>query len=103
MTDFILDIENSLLDLNYQSLATATLSLENQESNIIEIQATFLDSINNIEIERYNYYDLTVSNSIYGQLPNEIPITIITGNLDVSRIDNLDVYLATIPIDGGSP
>jgi hypothetical protein len=101
MTDFIIDIERSSLDLNDSSLAT--LSIENSESNTIEIQATFLDSINNIDIERYNYYDLTVSNSIYGQLPNEIPMTIITGNLDVSRIDNLDTYLATIPIDGGSP
>jgi hypothetical protein len=81
----------------------STLTIENSENNIIEIQTTFLDSADNLLIERYNYYDLTVSNSIYGQLPNEIPMTIITGNLDVSRINNLDQYLSTIPIDGGSP
>jgi hypothetical protein len=101
MTDFILDIESGSLSLNDYSLAI--LTIESSESNTIEIQATFLDSINNIDIERYNYYDLTVSNSIYGQLPNEIPMTVITGNLDVSRIENLDLYLSTIPIDGGSP
>ena len=101
MTDFMLDIESGLLSINGST--STTLIIENSEANTIEIQATFLDSINNLEIERYNYYDLTVSNSIYGQLPNEIPITIITGNLDVSRIDNLDLYLSTIPIDGGSP
>ena len=101
MTDFMLDVETSLLRVNGST--STTLIIENSESNTIEIQATFLDSIDNLEIERYNYYDLTVSNSIYGQLPNEIPITIITGNLDVSRIDNLDLYLSTIPIDGGSP
>lgn len=101
MTDFLIDIESGSLELNDSSLAI--LSIENSESNTIEIQATFLDTINNIDIERYNYYDLTVSNSIYGQLPDEIPMTIITGNLDVSRINNLDTYLTTIPIDGGSP
>jgi hypothetical protein len=101
MTDFMLDVETSLLRVNGST--STTLIIENSESNTIEIQATFLDSINNLEIERYNYYDLTVSNSIYGQLPNEIPMTIITGNLDVTRIENLDLYLSTIPIDGGSP
>jgi hypothetical protein len=101
MTDFMIDIESG--SLNIQDYSLSTLTIENSENSIIEIQATFLDSTNNLLIERYNYYDLTVSNSIYGQLPNEIPITIITGNLDVSRIDNLDEYLSTIPIDGGSP
>lgn len=101
MTDFILDIESESLNINNNSLLI--LNVESPESNTIEIQATFLDSINNIEIERYNYYDLTVSNSLYGQLPSEIPMTVITGNLDVSRIENLDIYLSTIPIDGGSP
>lgn len=102
MSEFILDIETTdSLSINNNTITS--LTIENSENNIIEIQATFLDSINNIDIERYNYYDLTVSNSLYGQLPDEIPITIITGNLDVSRIDNLDIYLATIPIDGGSP
>lgn len=101
MTDFILDIESGTLNIQDHSLST--LTIENSENNIIEIQTTFLDSADNLLIERYNYYDLTVSNSIYGQLPNEIPMTIITGNLDVSRINNLDQYLSTIPIDGGSP
>lgn len=102
MNNFTLDIESDSVELN-KNVSYITLEQNISTNNIIEIQATFLDAVNNIDIERYNYYDLTVSNSIYGQLPDEIPMTIITGNLDVSRIDNLDTYLTTIPIDGGSP
>jgi hypothetical protein len=102
MSDFVVDIDTNSTDTTYKSPIT-TLLIESTENNILEIEATFLDNVNNIEIERYNYYDLTVSNTFYGQLPDQIPITIITGNLDVNRIDNLDLYLSTIPIDGGSP
>jgi hypothetical protein len=40
---------------------------------------------------------------VYANLPDEIPISIISGNLPVNRVDGLDEYLATIPVDGGTP
>ena len=40
-----------------------------------------------------------------GDLPDNIPMSKISGNLDVSRIDNLDDYLLNFnyELDGGSP
>jgi hypothetical protein len=88
-TTHILDIENTILD--------------NVSEHILVIESLILDSINNIDIFRYNDFDLTLTNTTYADLPDFIPIDIITGNLHVSRIDGLDDYLNTIPIDGGTP
>ena len=40
-----------------------------------------------------------------GDLPDNIPMSKISGNLDVSRIDNLDDYLLNFnyELDGGTP
>ena len=40
-----------------------------------------------------------------GDLPDNIPMSKISGNLDVSRIDNLDDYLLNFNyvLDGGTP
>ena len=40
-----------------------------------------------------------------GDLPDNIPMSKISGNLDVSRIDNLDDYLLNFnyEFDGGTP
>lgn len=113
MTDFFTNIEPSqsnILDIEISSLATtlsnisyASIDTTFNNNCIIELETTFLNDVNNIFIERSSDYNLTLTNTVYANLPDEIPMSIIVGNLDVSRIDNLDVYLSTIPIDGGSP
>lgn len=51
-------------------------------------------------VEPCQYIPITI-----GDLPDDIPMSKISGNLDVSRIDNLDDYLLNFnyELDGGSP
>lgn len=66
--------------------------------NIIEIETSFVDNLNNIEIERYETFNLEIVNTekiLASDLPDDIPISKIVGNLHVSRIDGLDEYLST--------
>lgn len=86
MSDFIVEIETA--------------------QNTIDIETSFLDTINNIEIERYETFELQIINTekiLASDLPDDIPMSKIVGNLHVSRIDGLDDYLSTIDVDGGTP
>jgi hypothetical protein len=86
MSDFIVEIETA--------------------QNTIDIETSFLDTINNIEIERYETFELQIINTekiLASDLPDNIPMSKIVGNLHVSRIDGLDDYLSTIDVDGGTP
>lgn len=80
--------------------------VENNESNIISIETSFLDNIDTIEIERSlapSVNILSASTIInVSDLP-DIPFSKITGNLDVSRISNLDAYLNSYTFDCGTP
>lgn len=65
--------------------------------NIIEIETSFVDNLNNIEIERYETFNLEIVNTekiLASDLPDNIPMSKIIGNLHVSRIDGLDEYLS---------
>ena len=77
-----------------------------QETNLLEIETSYSESFNNIEIERYETFNIDIINTeklLASDLPDDIPMSKIIGNLDVSRIDNLDDYLSEIDVDGGSP
>jgi hypothetical protein len=77
-----------------------------QETNLLEIETSYLDSFDNIEIERYETFNIDIINTeklLASDLPDDIPMSKIVGNLHVSRIDNLDDYLSEIDVDGGSP
>jgi hypothetical protein len=97
--------ENILSIQNNSSTATNNnLFVESSNNNyILELKASSIIDINNITIEKYNDYELILTNTVYANLPDEIPMSIISGNLNVSRIEGLDDYLTTIPIDGGTP
>ena len=59
-----------------------------------------------IEVERYETFNIDIINTeklLASDLPDDIPMSKIIGNLHVSRIDNLDYYLSEIDVDGGSP
>lgn len=82
------------------------VELTDPQTNILTIETSFVEDLDNITIEVFDTYNLEVINTekiLVSDLPDNIPMSMITGNLDVSRIDNLDEYLSDIPIDGGSP
>lgn len=83
-----------------------TIELLDAQKNIIEVETSYVNTINNIIIEIFDTYNLEIVNTqqiLASDLPDNIPMDSIVGNLDVSRIDNLDEYLSLIPVDGGSP
>lgn len=73
----------------------------------LEIETSFGSIVNNIEIEKYDQHDLNIINNsdtiLVSDLPDNIPMSKIIGNLDVTRIDNLDTYLDSYAFDCGSP
>jgi hypothetical protein len=75
-------------------------------TNILEVETSFGTIVNNIEIELFDTFNLEIVNTekiLAGDLPDNIPMSKIVGNLDVARIDGLDVYLDNYEFDCGSP
>jgi hypothetical protein len=83
-----------------------TVVVENTLPNIISIETSFLETVGVVEIERFASPSVNIlSRSAIigvGDLP-DIPFSKIIGNLDVSRIDNLDDYLDEYSFDCGTP
>jgi hypothetical protein len=74
--------------------------------NYIEVETSFLNYTNNIEIERYETFNLELINTekiLASDLPDDIPMSKIVGNLDVARIEGLDDYLDNYEFDCGTP
>lgn len=100
---YLLDIISGNIGVNQQTTQGLILDIIENNNYILTLESEIIDHLNNLEIIKYNDYDLTITNTVYANLPDSIPMNIITGNLHVSRIEDLDNYLTTIPIDGGSP
>lgn len=82
------------------------LELTDPQTNILTIETSFIEDFNDVIIEVFDTHNLEIVNTekiLVSDLPNNIPMDMIIGNLDVSRISNLDEYLSEIPVDGGSP
>ena len=82
------------------------VEIADTETNIVEIETSYIDNINNIEIERYEIYNVDVINTeriLLSDLPDSYPMNKIIGDLSVYRIsglsDNLDFY----EFDCGTP
>ena len=76
------------------------------ETNIVEIETSYIDNINNIEIERYEIYNVDVINTekiLLSDLPDNYPMNKIIGDLSVYRISGLSNYLNTYNFDCGTP
>ena len=74
--------------------------------NILEVETSFVDVVSNIEIERFDNINLQIVNTekvLASDLPDDIPMSKIVGNLNVSRIEGLDDYLDSYEFDCGSP
>jgi len=72
----------------------------------IDIETSVLTDINNIEIEKYDTYNLEIVNTekiLASDLPDDIPMSKIIGNLLVARIEGLEDYLDSYEFDCGTP
>jgi hypothetical protein len=75
-------------------------------TNILEVETSFGSIVNNIEIELFDTFNLEIVNTekvLASDLPDNIPMSKIIGNLDVARISGLDDYLDNYDFDCGSP
>lgn len=82
------------------------LEILDPQTSIIEIETNFIDNINNIEIERSESFNIELINTekiLASDLPDNIPMHKIVGDLDVARISGLDSYLNNYAFDCGSP
>lgn len=72
--------------------------------NKIEIETSFLDTVTDtIEIERYDTVNLEIVNTervLASDLPDDIPMSKIVGNLHYSRIDELGLFVQNIVSSG---
>jgi hypothetical protein len=83
-----------------------TIELTDPQINILTIETSFVNDLDDVVIEVFDTHNIEIVNTekiLVSDLPDNIPMSMIVGNLDVSRIDNLDDYLSELPIDGGSP
>lgn len=79
------------------------LEITDPQTQILEIETSYIDCCNNLEIERYENFNLEIVNTekiLVSDLPDNIPMSKISGNLHYSRIDDLDEYLDAYLADG---
>jgi hypothetical protein len=82
------------------------IELIEPQTTIIQLETSYTSELGDVEVTLYDNYNLEIVNTekiLANDLPDNIPMSKIIGNLDVSRIDNLDLYLSTIDVDGGTP
>lgn len=82
-----------------------TLEILEPSVNILEVETSFGTIVNNIEIERFGDFNIEIINTekiLVGDLP-DIPMSKITGNFEVARIEGLDDYLDNYEFDCGTP
>jgi len=72
--------------------------------NIVQIETSFLETVTDtIEIERYDTVNLEIVNTeriLASDLPDDIPMSKIVGNLHYTRIDDLDTYINSFVASG---
>lgn len=82
------------------------LEIIDPQINLLEIETAFVDIVNNIEIERSESFNIELINTdkiLPTDLPDNIPISKIIGDLHVSRILELSDYLDQYSFDCGTP
>jgi hypothetical protein len=82
------------------------LEILDPQIHLIEVETSFVDNLNNIEIERSESFNIELINTekiLASDLPDNIPMSKIVGNLDVARISGLSEYLDEYEFDCGTP
>jgi len=72
------------------------------QANVLEIETTYLDIVNNLEIERSDSFNIEIVNTekvLASDLPDDIPAT----KIKKTGIDGLDYYLNHYEFDCGTP
>jgi hypothetical protein len=73
---------------------------------LLEVETSFVENLNNIEIERSESFNIDLINTekiLASDLPDNIPMSKIVGDLHVSRILGLSDYLNEYEFDCGTP
>jgi hypothetical protein len=68
----------------------------------LDVSTSFIENINNLEIERYDSFNIEIVNTekiLWSDLPDNIPMSKISGNLSYTRIDGLGQYISGILIN----
>lgn len=71
--------------------------------NYLDVSTSFIENINNIEIERSENYNLEIINTekiLWSDLPDNIPMSKISGNLHYSRIEGLETFVSSFTASG---
>jgi len=82
------------------------IEITDPKINLIEIETSFISNENNLEIEIFDNFNIELINTekiLLSDLPSPIPMSMISGDLDVGRISGLSDYLDTYEFDCGSP
>lgn len=82
------------------------LEILDPTTHYFSIETAFGSVINNIEIERFGDFNLEIVNTekvLASDLPDDIPMSKIVGNLNVARIEGLEDYLDNYEFDCGTP
>lgn len=83
------------------------IEITDPATNILEIETSFIDDVsNNIEIEIFDTFNLEIINTekiLISDLPDNIPMSMIIGDLDVARVSGLAAYLDQYEFDCGTP
>jgi hypothetical protein len=83
-----------------------TIEVLDPQITLLEVSTSHIHNINNIEIERSDSFNIQLINTekvLASDLPDDIPISKIVGDLHVSRILGLSDYLDTYEFDCGTP
>jgi len=82
------------------------VEITDTDTSIIEIETSYTDNVNNIDIERYEIYNVDIINTekiLPSDLPDTYPMNKIIGDLSVYRISGLNDYLNHYTFDCGTP
>lgn len=87
-------------------MSNFTIEILEPVTNLLEIETSYGSITNNVEIQLFDSFNLDIINTekvLASDLPDDIPMSKIVGNLNVLRIDGLDQYLDDYEFDCGSP
>ena len=105
MSNFIVEITNPQM-ISMLGIENSLIEITDPQISILQIQTSFVENVNNLEIERSESFNVELINTakiLASDLPDDIPISKILGNLSVTRINGLDDYLDSYEFDCGSP
>ena len=84
-------------------MSNFTVQILEPTTTYLDVTTSFVNNINNIEIERSENYNLEIVNTekiLWSDLPDNIPISKISGNLHYSRIDGLGQFVSNYASSG---